>query len=442
MRGIFDKSRIKELIAENSRLYNAIFLSTLSAVVSQGLNFLTLILITRKVGESSMGHFSVIQSIVILLVSFGLLGQNVSSAALTSRFKKRYSNHLGLLIGNAYMLSAAVLILVGGIVLFSADRLFPEIYLDSFPRLAGIAVVVLWTFAMTFDMMQVSIMIGLEAYRDLIKTDALKGMISISLIYPLSIRYGISGIVVGYLISCFMGVMTNQFFIRKNLRILNVTVRFRYSPRIIRRILDIGLPVFTAALFISFATWFTNKMVFAEFNGAAALGIVFVCRQIMSLIQFFPVQISRVLLPIISEDRDVNSKQKVRITSLITAVAICTILAVIGLLFEDSILMAYKVDAISASWPYRIILLTVIFSSVNMILGQFVIAGKNPWIRALADFIISMAMIGITFLLKDNYVFTALPWALLISYMLSDIILAFYFRGKPFSINGLTSNSV
>jgi len=442
MREILDKPSIKGLIAENTRFYNALFFSTLSAVVSQGLNFLTLILITRKVGESNIGHFSVIQSIVLLLASFGLLGQNVSSAALTSRFKKRYPNNLGLLIGNAYMLSGVVLLLVGVIVIISADRLFPEIYLDSFPNLAILAFVLLWTFAMTFDMMQVNIMIGLEAYRDLVKTDTLKGLISITLIYPLSIRYGTIGIVAGYLISCSIGVMMNQFYIRKNLRLLNVTVRLKYSPRIIRRIIGIGLPIFTASLLISFATWLTNKMIFAESNGAAALGIVFVCRQIMALIQFFPVQISRVLLPIISEDRDVQNIKKVRITSLITVVAISILLAVVGVLFEDSILMVFKVEVVLASWPYRIILLSVIFSSVNMILGQFIIAGKNPWIRALADFIISLAMICITFLLKGNYLFTALPWALLISYILSDIILVINIRGKPFSINGLTSNSM
>ncbi len=440
MREVFDKSRIKELFAKNSRFYTALLFSTLSAVLSQGLNFFTLILVTRKVGESVIGHFSVIQSIVILLVSFGILGQNASSVALTSRFKKRYPNQLGLLLGNAYILSGLVLILIGGILLFSADRLFPEIFMDLFPRLAGIAIIFLWTSAMTYDMMQVSIMIGLEAYRDLIKTDALKGLISISIIYTLSIRYGTSGIVLGYLISCFMGVITNQFFIRNNLKMLKVKINFSYSPRIIRRILDIGLPVFTAALFISFATWLTNKMIFAEINGAAALGIVFVCRQIMYLIQFIPVQISRVLLPIISDDREIHNLKRVRVTSLITVVVISTLLAVIGILFEDYILMTFKVDAGLASWPYRIILLTVIFSSVNMILGQFVIAGKNPWIRAIADFIISIIMISITYLMKDNYLFTALPWAFLISFIMSDIVLIYHVGVKSFSANELTKN--
>jgi O-antigen/teichoic acid export membrane protein len=441
MREILNKTRIHKLITENSRFYNALFIITISAVVSQGLNFLTMILITREIGESNIGHFSVIQSIVIFLVSFGLLGQNISSAALASRFKKRYPHHLGLLIGNSYMLSTVILILVGIFVGYSADYIFPEIYLDSFPRLGSIAFVIFWTFTMTFDMMQVSVLIGLEAYRDLIKTDVLKGIISISLIYPLSIRYGISGILAGYIISSLMGVITNQFFIRKNLKILKTCIRFKYSLKIIMRILNIGLPVFIAALFISFATWLTNKMVFAEFNGPAALGIVFVCRQIMIMIQFFPVQISRVLLPIISEDKEMNNKRLVRRTSLITVVAICTVLAVAGLLFEDYILKAYNVDSVSASLPYRIILIAVIFSSVNLVLGQFVIAGKNPWVRTYADMVIALVMIGITFVLKDNYLSVAIPWALLISYVLSDIMIGFYLRGKPLSINGITSDS-
>ncbi|NLA50437.1 MAG: hypothetical protein GX876_13385 [Bacteroidales bacterium] len=406
------------------------------------MNFLTLILITRRIGESSMGHFSMIQSIVILLSSLGLLGQNVSSTALTARFKKRYPNHLGLLIGNIYMLSGAVLILVGGVIFFSADRLFPEISWDFFSGMAGTVFVILWMTAMTFDMIQVSILIGLESYRDLVRTDTLKGLISISLIYPLAVRYATAGIVVGYLVSCLMGVMMNQFFIRKNLRKLLITIRFMYSPGIISRILNIGLPVFVAAIFISFATWLTNRMVFAEHNGAEALGMVFVCRQIMYVIQFFPVQISRVLLPVISDNRAVHNMKKVRITSVITVFVISFIMAIAGIIFEKYVLMAFKVDASLASWPYRIILFTVIFSSVNMILGQFVIAGKNPWIRAFADFLISTTMIGITFLMKDNYLYTALPWALLISFILSDITLLFHIWGKSFSFKGLNNNYV
>ncbi|MBN1107980.1 MAG: oligosaccharide flippase family protein, partial [Bacteroidales bacterium] len=194
MRTIFSISWIRKLFTENKRFYNAIFLSTISAVLSQGLNFLTLVFITRKVGESNMGHFSVIQSVVILLASFGLLGQNISSTALTSRFRTRFPNHAGLLIGNTYMLSATVLIVVGLIASLTSDNFFPEIYVDAFTRSLSVAVVIAWTFTMTFDMLQVGILIGFEAYKDLVKTDALKGIISISLILPLAARFGVPGL--------------------------------------------------------------------------------------------------------------------------------------------------------------------------------------------------------------------------------------------------------
>jgi O-antigen/teichoic acid export membrane protein len=289
-------------------------------------------------------------------------------------------------------------------------------------------------------MVQVGILVGLEAYRDLVRTDGLKGTVSIALILPLALKFGIAGIVTGYIISSFFGVLTNQYFIRKNLKLLNTTVHFRFSLPIIRKILNIGLPVFIATLVISFATWLTNKMVFAQLNGAAALGIVFVCRQIMTLIQFFPVQISRVLLPIISEDSDISTKKVERKTSLAAVVSICTILALLGLAFGKVILAAYNLDPVTATAPYRIILIAVIFSSVNMILGQFVIAGRNPWVRTYADIAIALVMIGITYFLKDNNVYSALPYALLISYIVSDFIIIAYLRGKPVSFKSLYIN--
>lgn len=436
-------SRIRSiiLVPENNRFYNGLFFSTLSAIIFQGLNFLTLILVTRRIGESSMGHFSIIQSTVILLLNFGILGQNISAAALTSRFKKRYPHRLGLLIGNAYILSSVSLIIIGAATFISAEYLFPEIFLKFSSKYISIGIIVIWSFAMTMDMLQVSTLVGLEAYRDLIKTDVFKGLISIGLIYPLSIRYGLSGIVPGYLISSLLGVIMNQVFVRKHLNLLGVRVVFRISFNIIRRILNIGLPVFIAALFVSLATWLTNKMIFNEAGGPVALGIVFVCRQIMTLIQFFPVQISKVLLPIIAEDKNHPEKAIVKRNSLIWGVLTGIILAIFGLIFEQKILVIYNLNPEIASLPYRIILATVVFSSINMILGQFVIAGKNPWVRAYADIVISFVMITITYLLKGSYIFEALPWAMLISFILSDLLIASHIRGKSLLMKTLASNS-
>jgi len=388
-----------------------------------------------------MGHFSIIQSTVILLLNFGILGQNVSAAVLTSRFKKRYPHSLGLLIGNTYILSSLSLVIVGAGAFISAEYLFPEIFLNFSSKYISIGIIVLWSFAMTIDMLQVSTLIGLEAYRDLIKTDILKGLISIGLIYPLSVRYGLSGIVPGYLIASLIGVMMNQVFVRKHLNLLGVRVVFKFSLNIIRRILNIGLPVFIAALFVSLATWLTNKMIFNEIGGPVALGIVFVCRQIMTLIQFFPVQISKVLLQIIAEDKNYPEKTIVKKNSLVAGVSIGIILAVFGLIMEQKVLLIYNLNPEIASLPYRIILVTVVFSAINMILGQFVIAGKNPWVRAYADIVISFVMIAITFLLKGSYIYEALPLAMLISFILSDLLIAFHIRGKSLFIKALTLNS-
>ncbi|HOP58902.1 MAG TPA: oligosaccharide flippase family protein [Bacteroidales bacterium] len=442
MRAIFSISWIKNLLTENKRFYNALFLSTISAILSQGLNFLTLVFITRKLGESSMGHFSVIQSVVLLLASFGLLGQNISSTALTSRFRSKYPNLAGLLIGNTYMLSASVLAVVGLTAGLTSAYFFPEIYLDALSRSLSLAVVIVWTFSMTFDMLQVGILIGFEAYKDLVKTDALKGMISISLILPLATRFGVAGLLTGYIVSSILGVLTNQYFIRKNLKQYNLRIRFKFSPMIIRKILNIGMPVFTASLFISFATWLTNKLIFAEANGAVALGIVFVCRQIMTLIQFFPVQISRVVLPIIAGGNNQNDKRKVSKLSLATVLLVCFSLAFAGLIFEKFILLAYNLDPLTAAIPYRIILITVIFSAVNMILGQFVIAGKNPWVRTYADIAIAVLMVVITLLLRETHLYTALPYAMLVSFIISDLIIIFHLKGRKLLINGFLKNNL
>lgn len=408
---------------ENNKFFRALILGTISAITNQGLNFITILLITRQLGDVTMGHFSLAQSMVTMFFSFGILGQNVSGTAMTSRFKKRYPDQLGLVIGNSYVLSAIMVVFVGFIMLLTSNYFLKDVNINSSSALLSHFIIIFWFIGMTFDMLQVSTLIGLEAYRDLIKTDFLKGLFSIIVILPLAIKMGIFGAIIGYAISSFIGISLNQWFIRKNMRSIQSTIIYKFDFIIIRKILRISLPVFIAALFISTITWATNKIVFNGINGPAALGIVFICRQILILLQFIPVQISKVLLPFISENKNTMEEYKIKKLGLSLSIIICIFLAVAGLIFEKNVLDLYNLDPKLSLLPYRIILLTVLFSAMNMILGQFAIVGKNPWLRTYADIIISLIMVIMTLILVRINIYITLPVAMLLSFIASNIFL-------------------
>jgi O-antigen/teichoic acid export membrane protein len=372
---------------------------------------------------------------VTMFFTFGILGQNVSATALTSRFKKRYPNQLGLVIGNSYILSAFLVVFVSLIILFKSNYFLRYVNINSSSTFSSNLIIILWFIGMTFDMLQVSIIIGLEAYRDLIKTDLLKGLFSITVILPLALKLGLFGAIIGYVISSFMGIILNQWFIRKNLGAIKSIIRYQISLIIIKRILSISLPVFIAAFFISTATWATNKIVFNGSNGPAALGIVFVCRQILILLQFIPVQISKVLLPFISENKNTMEEFKIKKIGLRLSFIICIVFVVCGLVFESTVLNLYNLDPKLSMLPYRFILFTIIFSTMNMILGQFAIAGKNPWLRTYADIIISLMMVIVTLILFRINIYLTLPVAILISFIASNIFLVNYVGREYFQIN-------
>jgi O-antigen/teichoic acid export membrane protein len=434
-------STISSRFPENNKFFKALILGTISAITNQGLNFITIILITRQLGDVTMGHFSLVQSMVTMFFTIGILGQNVSGTALTSRFKKRYPDQLGLVIGNSYILSAIMVVFIGLIIFISSSYFFKDVQINSSSASLSHFIIILWFVGMTFDMLQVSILIGLEAYRDLIKTDFLKGLFSIIVILPLAIKIGLFGAIIGYAISSFIGILLNQWFIRKNMRSVNNTIIYQFNFDIIKKILGMSLPVFIAALFISITTWATNKLVFNGINGPAALGIVFVCRQILILLQFIPVQISKVLLPFIAEDRNTIEEYKVKKISLRLSIGICIFFAIAGLIFENTVLNLYNLDPKLALFPYRIILLTVLFSAMNMILGQFAIAGKNPWLRTYADIVISLIMVTVTLILIKINIFITLPVAILLSFIASNIFLIYYVGTDFFQFNFLKSKN-
>lgn len=418
----------KKHYKENNSFFRALFMGTMSSFIYQGLNFVTIIFITRHLGEDRMGQFALIQSAVIMLLTFGILGMNVSATALSAKFKRRYPNQIGLLVGNAYMINIAMttFVVLASIVL--SDKIFGNAILSSQnPGLLKL-VILIWFVGMTFDMVQVSTLLGLEAFKDLIKTDIVKGSFSIMVILPLSVKYGLTGVVAGYAISSFIGIGINQWFIRKNLKKINSRIVLSIRPLLIRRLLKIGLPVFIAALFISPAIWFTNKLVFNEEGGAYILGIVFVCRQLLVLLQFLPTQISKVTLPLISNRAGTPDERKFKGLSLILSLLVSVILVLTGLLFERAILNIYSLDPEVASLPYRIILLTLVFSTINIMIGQFAIVGKNPWIRAYSDIIIAVVLIIASIIMIRVNLLLALPVSMLSSFVISNIFLVYSTR--------------
>jgi len=416
--------------------FDALFLGTISAIVSQGFNFLVTILINRHLGSSTMGQFAIIQSIVMMLITFGILGQNVSATALTSRFSKRYPNQLGNLIGNSYLISFISTFATAFIAILIAKSVFRELYISSIPRSVSLLLCLVWFITMTFDMMQASILIGMQAYKDLVKTDILKGFFALLIIYPFSIKFGLAGVLIGYVGVYSMGLAINQWFIRKNLNNLKVSINFKPNRKLIKIILNFGLPIFIAAMFMGPTNWITNKIVFNSSNGAVALGVLFVCRQLLVLIQFFPTQISRVLLPIIAVNTNSREEKTVKKASVWMSLSICFGLVLILFIFENIVFEVYKLDAGLAKWPFRIILIAALFSNNNLLMGQFIVAQNKPWVRALADALIAATMIIVTLVLVKSNTFLALPVAIMTSFIVSNILL-FYFIRKGRESNSL-----
>ena len=223
-------------------------------------------------------------------------------------------------------------------------------------------------------------------------------------------------------------MIINQWFIRRTLAKMGIRIDFRVNIQLIGRILKIGLPVFVAAIFMSPITWLTNKLVFNTEGGAYALGVVFVCRQLLVLMQFIPVQISRITLPIIANRSSLPEENRIKKLSLLLSFSFCIFLIWGGVLFEGPILSAYGLDVDVSSRPYRISLVTIVFSSINLIVGQFAIAGRNPWNRAFADAIIALVTILVAIIMIRRDLLIALPLATLLAFIVSNIFLVYTTR--------------
>lgn len=143
----------------------------------------------------------------------------------------------------------------------------------------------------------------------------------------------------------------------------------------------------------------------------------------MVLIQFFPLQISKVVLPYLTMQKEnIKDYKSIERSGLIISILIRLFLVIISLIFDSNIIKMYKIDYPISKYAFRIMMLAALFSIVNLYLGQSIIASGKAWRRTLVDIIISISML-ITFLLVYTHsTVLSLPITYCFSFLLAHFL--------------------
>lgn len=403
-------------------LYISIFWGSLAGIFSQGLNFLTNIFLARFL-DVKYGELVLYTSTNGMLQTFSILGLNVLATVFVAKNLRDDKVILCKIIPNMYLFVGVMVLLVSLIAVCVNEFQLFSIHFWIVNSWVVKIFIIIWFAFSTLDLLQVSILLGFSAFKDVAKVSLIKGIISIILTLFFIKFYGLSGAIFAYAVSFIISFGFNLVFIRKNCKLNKIKLIYKLDFNLILNLLKVSIPIFIASFVLMPSQWGINYIIFNRNNGSLALTIFGIANQWMVLVQFFPLQISKVVLPFLTnQDRITADYKKIEKTGLLISIFVGLFLIFFILLFEKNILALYNTGYEITKYPFRILMLASLFSITNLYLGQTLIAAGKTWLKAFLDILMSISLFSV-FLLSSDF---SAPISLSISYCISFIIATFF----------------
>jgi len=411
-------------------LFISIFWGSLAGIFSQGLNFISNIILARYLGLE-YATLVLYGSTNSMLQGFTQVGLNVFATVIVARNLHYKKIRLGKLIPNMYFIVLSLSIIISLISLLINHFKIGNIKFWNLDSPLSLFFIILWLITSTLDVLQVSILLGLGAFKDIAKVSLIKGISTIIIIIIFVKWYGIQGVLIAYALTFSLSLLFNFYFLKKNCKKQDLELKYEIDFLLLKHILKSSFPIFLATLIMIPSQWAINYIIYNKENGKLALTVFGIANQWMILIQFFPLQIAKVILPLLSRQKnnqlEFRSTEK---TGLLMSILISITLIIISIFFEFYIIKMYHLNYSIAKWPFRIMLLAALFSTVNLFLGQSIIASGRVWLRTIVDVFISLSLFLTFMIILPNTVMLASPIAYCVSFFIGSSLIMLFRKGN------------
>jgi O-antigen/teichoic acid export membrane protein len=415
-----------EKLCYTKPLFVSLFWGTLAGICNQGTNFVTNIILARIL-KNHFGELILYTSTNAMLQTFSLISLGTIATLLIAQ-SLQDKTVLKALIFNMYFVVVVLSLVVSAIILLINQ--FSGIHLWQIDSFVSYFFIIIWFIASSIDALQVAMLIGFSSFKDVAKVSLVKGCVSIIVVPVLTYFYGILGAISGYAISFSLSLYLNFFFLRKNCIYHAVKIHFSVQYVTIKKIIKSTIPLFLASVIIMPAQWGVNYIIFQQDGGNIALSIFGIANQWIVLIQFFPLQISKVILPYLTGHKDVTHYNTKKI-GLLLSLSIAVILIIFSFLFGKYIIQFYGFDYAISKTVFHVSLFAALFSVINLYIGQTIIADGRLWIRTICNGLIAITLFMIFILVLQTSVMNALPIAYLCAFFVGSSALVCFVKRKP-----------
>jgi O-antigen/teichoic acid export membrane protein len=373
----------------------------LGTVFSQGLAFVSMIMIARCFGKEFLGEFGLVKSTIITLTLYAGLGIGMTTTKYISEFLLMDKNRVGRIIALGYLITLTL----GGIfsiVTFLFASWISAVIINVPDLENTIRLSALWLFFITISGLQNGVLCGFQDFKNIAKTNIIIGLLTIPLLLGGGYFGGIFGIVSGFLIATLLNIIMNGFFINTNKKKYNITCDFMHCLYEFRILTAFSLPISMSSFLYGNVMWICYLLLKRQPDGLSEVAIMVVCMQVYNFSTYFVAQTWRVFVTMLSEQfgtRNEKSFWKTIKTSLFINVGSNLVIVILFFLFSSQFMNIYGKTFENGTPALITILIASFFMSLNSVAELIFQCRQHQWITFILTCIWSCIVIATTYFL-------------------------------------------
>jgi O-antigen/teichoic acid export membrane protein len=363
------------------RFVHGSFWSLIGAVGAQGLTLVASIFIARFLGKEVFGQFVFLQGTVVTVATFAGFSLGLTATRYVASFRQDSPQRAGSMIRFITTITTATAVLASAGMFIGAQKIAVDVF-----HLPALGISIRWSalyiFCITVNGVQVGVLAGFEAFREIAIVNTARGIATLLLTIPLTYFWsvegafaamGLAGAIV-YAVSMFqIATVTKAHGILKTR-----TLGWEHG----RVLWTFSLPIVLARVLVSPVTWLVSLWLSRQSHGYAELGIFGAANQWRSAVSFIPTILAQPLLPLLTSLGEGRRRSFERLIIFSAALngGVAAIAGVIVLITVPLISMAYGKSFDGLSGVLIPLLIAGTVSCAVVPIGEALASKEKMWL--------------------------------------------------------------
>lgn len=405
------------------RLISALKYNALGLAMNKGALFVAMVLVARVLGSNEYGRASIVVNTTSMVASVAALSLGLVATRYIAQYRTSDRSKCGRILGLSSIIGLVSSFLFAGI-LFALSEPIAANQLGSHEMALYLqigAVAVVFT---TYNGIQRGVLTGFEAFDDLMRIDALAGVVGAVSQVVGAIYWGVGGYIAALALT---SSLTNLFYwlaARKVQERFRIRYDFKHAFREKSILLGFALPSTLSSLMVSPIMWLCGLIVISSPGGYSTYGVFSAAFQWRSMLTMILSIFGNAVLPMLVSSRDENpdlERANVHVEWVASLIISAFVLA-----------LSYPIASIYGSQYYTddfALCLAAIATSCMITgfldgLNRKMIQHEKVWLAFLVNAVWGLSIVAFAFLLQ-GLGGVGLSYALLISYLIMLIFACF-----------------